>query len=76
MKEKIVSQTTGLEYCPSDVVRIVNYKQAATYMTHGATLLDVYASRDFETHSPLLVFIFNRSDTHELYDLWCKHELK
>jgi len=76
MKEKVSSLTTGKTYCPSDVVRIVNYKQAAAYMNHGAELLDIYGSRDYKTEECLLVYIFSRADTATLYDLWCKHELK
>ena len=75
MKEKIVSTTTGKSYFPSDVVRIVNFKQATLYMLNGAELLDLYPSRDFKDNSPLLVFIFNRVATTPLYDAWCKHEL-
>lgn len=76
MKETVQSQTTGKTYSPADVVRIINYKQSAAYMAHGAELLDIYTSKDFKTGDPLLVFIFNRKETTLLYDLWCKHELK
>lgn len=76
MKEKVMSAITGCEYCPSEVVRIVNCKQVAAYLAHNAKLLDVYSSRDFKTNEPIIVFIFNREETTSLYDLWCKHELK
>lgn len=77
MREQIVSATTGKTYCPGKgVVRIVNYKQAAAYITHGAELLDIYASRDYETNDPLLVYIFDRAKTADLYDKWCDHLLK
>ncbi len=75
MKETVRSQTTGKEYAPSDVVRIVNQLQAATYMAHGAELLDVYSSRDYKTHRPTMVYIFNRAATTPLYDAWCNHIL-
>ena len=75
MKEKVESNLTGRQYYPDDVVRIVNYRQAAAYIAHDAQLIDIYPSTDFKTNTPILVFIFNRADTHELYDLWCKHEL-
>lgn len=76
MKEYIVSDTTGKRYSPSDVVRIVNFRQAAAYIKNGAQLLDIYASKDFKKDELLLVYIFNRKETTQLYDLWCKHELK
>lgn len=76
MKDNVIGYATQKIYCPADAVRIVNYKQAAAYLVHGAELLDVYPSRDFTTDEPLIVYIFNRKETAELYDLWCKHELK
>lgn len=75
MKEKIKSDTTGKIYSTEDVVRIVNQLQAATYMAHGAELLDVYSSRDYKTNRPTMVYIFNREATTPLYDAWCNHEL-
>lgn len=76
MREKVESTINGIEYYQSDVVRIVNSKQAATYMEHGAKQLDVYSSRDYKSNDPIVVFIFNRADTKDLYDLWCDHNLK
>mgnify|MGYP007104057047 CR=1 FL=1 len=76
MKEFVTSYTTGKSYSPSDVVRIINFRQAAAYLAHGAELLDIYPSKDFKTGEPLLVYIYNRKETTPLYDLWCKHELK
>ena len=75
MKEKIKSDTTGKSYATTDVVRIVNQLQAATYMAHGAELLDVYSSRDYKTNRPTMVYIFNREATTPLYDAWCNHDL-
>ena len=75
MKEMIESQTTGKKYAVSDVVRIVNQLQAASYMAHGAELLDIYCSRDYKTHRPMMVYIFNRDATTPLYDALCKHTL-
>ena len=75
MKEMIESQTTGKKYAVSEVVRIVNQLQAASYMAHGAELLDIYCSRDYKTHRPMMVYIFNRDATTPLYDAWCKHTL-
>lgn len=76
MKDYVISETTGKKYYVSDVIRLVNYKQVSEYLLHGAELLDIYASRNFKTNEPMLVYIFSRKDTLRLYDLWCKHELK
>lgn len=75
MRDSIVSQITGKEYFAKDVVRIVNQLQAASYMAHGAELLDIYCSRDYKTHRPMMVYIFNREATTPLYDKWCEHTL-
>lgn len=76
MKEKNISDTTGLVYDLSDMIRIVNSKQAAAYMMHGATLYDIYATNDYNTAEPILVFLFSKTETRDLYNLWLKHELK
>lgn len=77
MSDKITSQTTGKQYNANKVVRIINTLQAASYMKHGAELLDIYPSRDFKSNDnkPLLVYIFDREATTPLYDAWCKREL-
>jgi hypothetical protein len=73
---KVKSCVTGITYSPEEVVRIVNPKQAAAYMNHGAPLIDVYPSfQKDKGGSHIMVFLFNRSDTQELYQRWCKHEL-
>lgn len=71
MSEKIKSDVTGLEYNPSEVCRIINPKQASMYLKHGARLYDAYSGYD-----GVLVMIFNRKETSDLYDKWCNHELK
>ena len=75
MKEQIFSNTTGKQYCPSEVVRILNLRQATLYMANGAELLDIYPSIDFKTNEKVLVFIFDRTKTYPLYDAWCNHTL-
>ena len=74
-KEYTVSETTGLKYNPKDMARIVNQKQCALYLIHGATLYDVYATRDYTTNEPILVYLFSKAETGEMYRLWQKREL-
>lgn len=71
----VKSNVTGKTYSSLNVVRIVNPKQAAAYMYHGALLVDVYSSYDPDKDSHVLVYLFNREDTRELYRKWCNHEL-
>lgn len=66
---QITSKVTGLCYSGEDMVYISNPLQTAKYMKHGATLYDVIQSQD------KLIFIFSRSETRMLFDLWCRREL-
>ena len=70
MKEAMQSDRTGITYVPSDSIRILNIKQAGFYMENSATLLDVYPSKDFKTGDDIVVFVFDKSETFNLYKKW------
>lgn len=72
------SQVTGKKYnyFSKDIIRIVNLKQSMAFISNGAELLDIYTSRDRKTNEPILVFVFNRESTKELFVKWCNHELE
>lgn len=72
------SRLTGKHYnlFDSDIVRIVNIMQATAYMNNDIMPIDIYVSKDKDGERNILVFLFSRSETKEVYDLWCKHELK
>lgn len=69
------SDLTGRDYYPSHTVRIVNYLQSLYYWLSGCLPVDIYPSQDFKTGKPLLVYLFLRDETTELYDKWCNHEV-
>ena len=71
----VKSNFTGKEYDSSKAIRILNANQAAAYIKHGITLLDLWLSKDVNTGKPILVYIFDKEESKEAYDLWCKHEL-
>ncbi len=73
---KVNSNISNITYDVREMVRIVNPKQAAAFWINGAKLYDIYPSRHFETNEPMVVYLFKRSECTELYDKWCKHELK
>lgn len=75
MARTISSVITGKTYIPKNCVRIVNAQQAAAYLYAGAELIDMYASKHYETGNPIVVFLFDRESTKEMYDAWCKYEL-
>lgn len=66
---KFTSRVTNLTYEGADVVYISNPLQCARYLKNGATLYDIFENKDS------LVCVFMRSETKDLYDKWCKHEL-
>ena len=68
------SLITGKYYNLFDSVRILNLRQVAAYLDYGLLPLHIYTSKD-ENEKPILVFLFDREESKDAYDLWCKHEL-
>ncbi len=68
------SEITGRDYYPSDVIRIINIRQICCYLQMNKQPVDIYSSVDFKTNNPVLVVLFNRKDTIDAYDRWCKSE--
>lgn len=68
-----ISKTNEMKYNVWDVVHILNIEQAKFYMENGVKLVDLDFSKS-RTNSDrtVVVFIFNREDTREAYDTWCK----
>lgn len=70
------SSITGKRYNLFGVVRILNLYQVKAYLKAGMEVMDIEISEDRETHKPIIVFLFDRTDTKEIYDKWCRHELE
>ena len=69
------SALTGRKYnIFDDVITLLNPLQAAFYVYNGVDLLDVQLSTDRKTEKPILIFLFKRSETKEVFDLWCKQK--
>lgn len=66
------SEITGRTYDLFGVVRILNPIQAYYYLEQGVALQDIELSTSRGSNKPLMVFYFNRDDTKEVYDAWCK----
>ena len=66
---QITSNVTGLTYRGEEMVFISNPLQTARYLKNNALLYDVLQNQD------KLIFVFRKSETSELFDKWCKHEL-
>lgn len=75
MKDLVTSEVTGKTYDPSKVARLINPLQVAKYMAKKCLPLDIYPSIDYKTGQDILVFIYDREESRELYSLWCDHKL-
>lgn len=62
-------------YSAEKCVRLVNPAQIAAYWVNGCVPKDVYVTRDYSTNRPTIVAIFDREETKDYFDKWCKHEL-
>ena len=66
------SNITGRTYELFSQIRILNIQQCIFYLKNGVVLNDIELGEDRNTHKPIMVFLFNREDTREVYDKWCK----
>lgn len=66
---RVRSRVTDRIYDPMEMIYLVNPRQIAMYLKHGATLYDLFESEG------KLTAAFSRKETGGLYDLWKKHEL-
>lgn len=63
------------DYSLDDVNRIVNVKQQIFYMNSGVYPIDVYTSFDIRNDRRIIVMIFEKEKTRELYKKWCNYDL-
>lgn len=70
----IESNLKPRKYTEKEVVRIVNMKQLGLYMKHHCYPIDMYTSFG-DNGEELIVAIFLKEDTKDLYTLWKNHEL-
>ena len=66
----LMSSLTGEYYDENDSIRIVNIKQALFYWINNVRPLSIYPGKDLKTGEPILVFIFKKSKTKDLYKEW------
>lgn len=70
------SKINGKNYSLHDVVRIVDPKQQKLYIKHDAYPVDMYTTKDVYSNDEILVMLFNKEDTKDLYIKWKNHELR
>lgn len=64
------------DYSIHEVVRIVNPKQYLLYIKNGVYPTDMYTSIDEDTDNIILVAVFLKEDTTEVYKKWCDRKLR
>lgn len=75
-KDLILTNLRPKNYAPNEVCRIVNPKQSMLYIKHRLFPIDMYTSIDAKTGNDILVMIFDKEESQELYQAWCNHELE
>ena len=76
-KEMLVcSNLSPITYRTNEVIRVVNDKQFKLYIKNGAYPVDIYASIDEKSGKDIVVYVFKRTDTVELYKQWLNYELE
>ena len=58
-----------------DIIKILNPLQSAFYVSRSVPILDVRLSKD-NIGRPILVYLFRRSATKELFNEWCERKEK
>lgn len=72
---KIKTNLNPRDYSANEVVRIINQKQCLLYIKSGIYPIDIYTSIDERTNNAVLVMIFSKEETTEVYKKWCNYEL-
>lgn len=62
-------------YTQSEVVRICNVKQQIFYIGSGVYPIDIYTSYDDKNDRKIIVMIFEKEKTKELYQKWLNYEV-
>lgn len=73
---KIITNLNPTDYYLKDIVRIVNPRQQLLYIKNQVYPIDIYASVDDKTGNNIIVMIFLKTDTTDVYKKWCNYELE
>lgn len=63
------------EYLPKEVIRVINPRQQKLYIKHGVFPIDLYTIQDNRSDGDILVMIFLKDETQDLYEAWLDHTL-
>ena len=75
MTENIRTHLRPRDYNEKEVCRILNPKQWKLYIKHNVYPIDIYSSFD-NNGNDVIVFIFLKEETKDLYQAWLNYELE
>lgn len=73
--KEIIGSFSKKKYSEDEAIHILDPMQAALYWANGVEPLDIFSTRNRSNNKAMICYVFRRSETKELFDLWCKHEL-
>lgn len=63
------------DYKYNEVVRICNVKQQIFYLSSSVYPIDIYTSYDDKNDRKIIVMIFEKDKTKELYQKWLNYDV-
>ncbi len=70
----VKTNLTPRDYKHSEVCRIINPRQAKLYIKNKVFPIDLYTSKD-NNNNDIIVYIFLKNETQEVYELWKNYNL-
>ena len=71
----IKTNINARDYKYNEVVRICNVKQQIFYLSSSVYPIDIYTSYDDENDRKIIVMIFEKDKTKELYQKWLNYDV-
>ena len=71
----IKTNINASDYKYNEVVRICNVKQQIFYLSSGVYPIDIYTSYDDKNDRKIIVMIFEKDKTKELYQKWLNYDV-
>lgn len=75
MKKDVETNLHPRDYSENEIYRIINPKQARLYIKNRVFPIDLYTSID-KNDNDVIVYVFLREETKDLYQAWLAHELE
>lgn len=71
----IETNINSRNYVHNEVVRICNVKQQIFYLSNNVYPIDIYTSYDDKNDRKIIVMIFEKDKTKQLYKKWLNYEV-